>query len=76
MTIHQDVDLHAALLAPDGRCSHAFATGRRAWLQVARGAVEADGTRLARATVPPSRRPYLVTLVGVEEAEVLLFDLA
>jgi redox-sensitive bicupin YhaK (pirin superfamily) len=76
VTIHQDVDVRAALLAPDGRCSHAFATGRRGWLQVARGAVEADGIRLDEGDGAAIEEASLVTITGLEEAELLLFDLA
>src|SRR5262252_4566222 len=40
VTIHQDVDLYAAILADGESVSHAFAADRRGWLQVARGSVK------------------------------------
>ena len=76
LTIHQDVDLYAGLLGPGSRCSHPFAAGRRGWLQMARGAVEADGIRLDEGDGAAIENAGLVTLTGIEAAEILLFDLA
>ncbi len=76
VTIHRDVDLYAALLGPGEHRSHAFAAGRRGWLQVARGAVEADGIRLDEGDGAAVEDAALLTLAGIEEAELLLFDLA
>src|SRR4029077_12472352 len=43
--IHQDVDLFAAIL--DGQSvAHTLRPGRHAWLQVARGVIELNGTKL------------------------------
>lgn len=76
LTIHQDVGLYAALLAPGNRCSHSFATGRRGWLQVASGVVEVDGIRLDEGDGAAIENAALVTIDGIEAAEILLFDLA
>src|SRR6187455_859487 len=43
--IQQDARLYAALL-DGGEVTHAFGAGRRGWLQVARGSVEANGHSL------------------------------
>src|SRR4051794_37263582 len=40
VTIHQDVDLYAALLAEGDVVSHVLEANRRGWLQVARGIVK------------------------------------
>jgi len=76
ITIHQDVSVWAARLAAGDRVEHFFAAGRHAWLQVARGAVAANGLRLAAGDgLAASEEPHLV-IEAEAEAEVLLFDLA
>jgi redox-sensitive bicupin YhaK (pirin superfamily) len=73
-----DARVHATLLG-DGRTAElALAPGRHAWVQVARGAVEVNGTRLEDgdgAAISEEARLAL-TGRGAEEAEVLVFDLA
>jgi redox-sensitive bicupin YhaK (pirin superfamily) len=70
--IHQDVDLFAAIL--DGqRVTHTLRPGRHAWLQVARGSVELNGTKLdAGDGAAISEVPHL-EINGSGEA--LVFDL-
>ncbi|MCA1733098.1 MAG: pirin family protein, partial [Acidobacteria bacterium] len=46
LDIHQDARLYSAILAAGERISHSPGKGRGAWLQVARGTVELNGTRL------------------------------
>jgi quercetin 2,3-dioxygenase len=76
VTIHQNVGLYAGLLPAGTKVSHELAAGRHAWLQVARGEIEANGqTLLAGDGVALSQEPG-VTLVAKAPAEVLLFDLA
>ncbi|MGF1465420.1 MAG: pirin family protein [Sandaracinaceae bacterium] len=76
VTIHQDVRLYGVLLAPEKTVTHALAPGRHAWVQVARGAVTLNGERLAAGDGAAVSDVAELTLVGVEPAEVLLFDLA
>jgi redox-sensitive bicupin YhaK (pirin superfamily) len=76
ITVHQDVSVWAAQLAPGDRVEHFFAAGRDAWLQVARGTVAANGERLAAGDGLAAReQPHLV-IEAETHAEVLLFDLA
>jgi redox-sensitive bicupin YhaK (pirin superfamily) len=76
VTIHADARVFAALLEPGQRVAHALATGRHAWLQVARGAVTLNSQALGAGDgVAVTGEPSLA-LAGVEPAEVLLFDLA
>ena len=56
--------------------SHNFAPGRYGWLQVARGAVEANGQKLNQGDGAAITDEKKLTMKGTEEAEVLLFDLA
>ena len=46
VTIHQDVDLYATVLADGQRVGHELAGGRRAWVQVARGSVKLNERQL------------------------------
>jgi quercetin 2,3-dioxygenase len=76
VVIHQDLALYAALLAAGEQVEHELAAGRRAWLQVARGAVQVNGRDLSAGdglAVADERR---LTIRGAESAEVLLFDMA
>jgi len=43
VTVHQDVDVFATLLAPGERITHRLRPNRHAWVQVARGAIVLNG---------------------------------
>jgi redox-sensitive bicupin YhaK (pirin superfamily) len=75
ITIHQDVDLYVGVLDAGIEVSHSFADGRRAWLQVVRGAVSADGMELATGDGLPLSEPGRLVLSATADAEVLLFDM-
>ena len=75
VTIHQDATIAASLLAPGQSVQHALAKNRHAWLQVARGAIELNGQKLAAGDGAAIRGPGELALTGVEDAEILLFDL-
>jgi redox-sensitive bicupin YhaK (pirin superfamily) len=75
IAIAQDARMYSALLAPGDRVEHRLASGRRAWVQVARGAITLDGTPLQAGDGAAASDMDMLTLVGVEPAEVLLFDL-
>ena len=76
VTIHQDVDLHAGLFDTDETARFALAEGRIAWLQVARGTVDINGERLSAGDGAAIREPGPIDIVGRQDAEVLLFDMA
>ena len=76
VTIHQDVDLYAGLLAPAGQVAHPLLPGRHAWIQVARGIVEVGGTRMQAGDGAAISAEEGVRVNAIEPAEVLLFDLA
>jgi redox-sensitive bicupin YhaK (pirin superfamily) len=76
VVVHQDVDLYAALLAPGDRPEHAPKAGRRVWIQVARGAVDVNGTALAAGDGAAIVEEEKVAIRGTADAEVLLFDMA
>lgn len=76
VTVHQDVSLHVGLLDPGVRVSHPLATGRHAWVHVARGSVRLGDQVLSAGDGAAVSDAADVTLEGVEPAEVLVFDLA
>jgi len=74
-TVHQDAAVYAALLDGAERATHALAPGRKAYVQVARGAVSVNGRALnAGDAVKLSGEPAIALANGTA-AEVLLFDL-
>ena len=76
LTIGQDVRLFGSLLRPREAAEHSLAPGRHAWVQVARGSLTVDGQTLAAGDGAALSKEGFVRLTGVDDAEVLLFDLA
>jgi redox-sensitive bicupin YhaK (pirin superfamily) len=74
--INQDAKLYVTLLKPGEEVAHEFASGRHGWLQVARGAVELNGKKLTQGDGAAISGETKLTIKGIDEAEVLLFDLA
>jgi hypothetical protein len=75
VTIHQQADVYAALLAAGDRVSHALAPGRLAYLQVARGSVRLNGQAMAAGDGAKVRDETRLEISGESDAEILLFDL-
>jgi redox-sensitive bicupin YhaK (pirin superfamily) len=73
--VHQDAYLYAALLDGAERVAHALAPGRRSYVHVARGAVTANGNRLAAGDALKAAEVGEIALEHGDGAEVLLFDL-
>jgi redox-sensitive bicupin YhaK (pirin superfamily) len=76
VTINQDASLFVSLLSPGQQVTHSLKAGRYAWLQVAKGSVELNGKLLKQGDGAAVEQESKLTIKGVEEAEVLLFDLA
>lgn len=73
--IHQDARIYAGLFDGAERAEFELPPGRRAWLQVARGAVSVDAVRLSAGDGARTLGPAQLTLHGGTDAEVLVFDL-
>jgi len=73
--VHQDVALWMTRLGEAEERAHALASGRSAWLHVARGALVLNETPLAAGDGAGTAGPARLTLHDGERAEVLLFDL-
>ena len=75
VTIHQDVDLYATILEDGADVTHPLRPGRKAWVQVARGAVRLNGRPLSQGDGAAISDEGTLTFTGTPDAEVLLFDM-
>jgi quercetin 2,3-dioxygenase len=75
VTLHQDARLYIANLAAGERVDHQIATGRGAWLQVARGIARLNGTELREGDGAALEDEPRASIAAETDAEVLLFDL-
>ena len=76
VTIHQDARIFASLLDNSQQVTHKLEPNRHAWVQVARGSVEVNGHTLNQGDGAAASEEKALTIIGLEPAEVLLFDLA
>jgi quercetin 2,3-dioxygenase len=76
VTIHTDARLYATVLHRGESARLALASGRHAWVHVARGTVTVNGHPLRAGDAAALSDEREVTLEGDGEGEALLFDLA
>jgi quercetin 2,3-dioxygenase len=77
VAIHQDADVRAALLGPGETVSHHLASGRGAWLHVARGSLKLGNETLVAGDAASFLTPGAIEIAaGEDDSELLLFDLA
>ena len=79
VTIHQDAELYTSVLESGKTVEYELKPGRHAWLQVARGSVEANGRQLKQgdgAAISEETKLTITGQAGSEDAEILLFNLA
>jgi quercetin 2,3-dioxygenase len=74
--IRQDNELYATVLGPGDSVQHELKADRHAYVQVARGSVTLNGKTLETGDGAAISEEKSVELKGVNDAEVLLFDLA
>src|SRR5262245_16391980 len=76
IVIYQDVQLFATILKASEEVSHLLPSGRKAWVQVVRGAVTLNGKALNEGDGVALENESKLTLRGTSESsELLLFDL-
>ena len=75
VTIHTDARLYAGLFDNGQRARHELAAGRHAWVQVARGRARVNGHELSSGDGAALSGEAMVQLEGIEQSEILLFDL-
>jgi redox-sensitive bicupin YhaK (pirin superfamily) len=76
LVVHQDAALLAARLGAGERVEHRLRPGRHAWVQIAAGAIELNGTALGQGDGAAISDESQLVLRGTEPSELLLFDLA
>ncbi len=75
VTVHQDVSLYAGTFGAQQSAELSLAPGRRAWVQVARGALAVNGVPLTEGDGAAVEDEQLLRLVASRPSEVLVFDL-
>lgn len=75
LNIGQDAVVYATLLGGDDRIEHRLVAGRRAYVQVARGALTVNGVALEAGDALKIVDEPSIVLEAAREAEVLLFDM-
>jgi redox-sensitive bicupin YhaK (pirin superfamily) len=74
--LQQDAKMYVSVLdSAEQRVEHALASGRHAWVQVARGAVTVNGKQLATGDGAAITTESKIEIAGSPSAEVILFDL-
>ncbi len=76
VTIHQNVNLFASLLAPQESVVHELSAERYAWLQVVSGSVSLNGELLKAGDGAAVSDEKTLEIQAKEQSEFLLFDLA
>ena len=74
VTVQQDADIYASVVAPGDELVHDVAGERGAWIQVVRGRLQVNGERLHEGDGATLEGPATATITG--GGELLLFDLA
>ncbi len=74
--IGQDAHVYVARLKAGESVSHELAEGRHAWLQVAKGSVELNGTPLREGDGAAITGEKALMIASTASSEVMLFDLA
>jgi len=75
VTIHQDVDLYASILATGETAAFELRPHRKAWLQVARGTLTANGQPLYAGDGFGIEQLGRIVVAATDDTEFLLFDL-
>ncbi|WP_096333505.1 pirin family protein [Nannocystis exedens] len=75
VTIHTDASVYAGVFAAGQRAEHPLASGRHAWVHVARGTVRVNGRDLEAGDALALSDEPAVTVEGTGGGEVLVFDL-
>lgn len=76
LKIHQDVDLYSTVLGNGDDVTLALRDGRQAWVQVAQGSVDVNGSPLGAGDGAAVTDEDAVRLSATSDAEVLIFDMA
>ena len=76
VTIHEDAELSLVALPKNERLTSTLRPGRRAWLQVARGKATLNDSTMETGDGAAIADEKMLAVTALENAEILLFDLA
>lgn len=76
VTIRADALLFAGVFAHGETAEHSLAPGRGAWVHVVRGKASVNGTELAAGDAVALSEERTVRIEGIDDGELLVFDLA
>jgi redox-sensitive bicupin YhaK (pirin superfamily) len=76
VTIHADAQVYAGLFDAGQTADHPLADGRHAWVHVVRGRARINDIELGAGDAAALSQESLVRLEGIEDSEILVFDLA
>jgi redox-sensitive bicupin YhaK (pirin superfamily) len=74
VTVHQDLSLFAGNFDRGEDANLALAPGRKAWVQVVRGAIDVNSSRLEEGDGLAAQSVTELRFTGGEGAEILVFD--
>jgi redox-sensitive bicupin YhaK (pirin superfamily) len=75
ISINQDTDLLLGKLSPGDAVKHALAPGRHAWVQLVKGELEANGSRLTPGDAVAISAAESLELKAIKPSDFLVFDL-
>jgi quercetin 2,3-dioxygenase len=76
VTIHQDVEVFASVLAPGDRVTHRLRSGRHAWVQLITGELDVNGVALGAGDGAAVTKEDQLHIQAGTASHLLLFDLA
>lgn len=76
VAVHQDIDLYVAQLRAGDEVAHVPRSGRRLWIQVARGSLIVNGEQLGAGDGAALEHEERIVIAAPSDAELLLFDMA
>lgn len=76
VTIHQDANLYATILSRGEKTQQPIGAGRYGWLQVVKGELLVNGTRVSAGDGAAITSEDVVRVEALQDSEALLFDLA
>lgn len=76
LKINQDTRVFLAAIEPGARIEHALDAGRHAWVQVLSGTLSINGVTLKTGDGLKASDEAKLAIEGLEQGEILLFDLA
>jgi redox-sensitive bicupin YhaK (pirin superfamily) len=76
LTVNQDADVYAALLAPGEEVTHTTDRTRKSWVQLARGAVTVNGETLVPGDGAAAAYETTIVVRASADSELLLFDMS